>query len=69
MDFIEVMTDDGLLLINIYEIVYMSESAGYTQIKLKGSPITLTVSTSIEDIKEQLNGPYDDGYGISFTSN
>ena len=69
MDFIEVMTDDGVLLINIYEIVYMSESGGYTQIKLKGSPITLTVATSIEDIKEQLNIGYDDGYGISWTAN
>ena len=69
MDFIEVETDQGLLLINIYEIVYISQCGDYTQIKLKGSPITLTVENSIEDIKEQLNQGYDDGYGISFTTN
>jgi len=69
MDFIEVQTENGSLLINVYEIVYISEIGDYTQIKLKGSPITLTVENSIEDIKEQLNQGYDDGYGISFTSN
>jgi hypothetical protein len=69
MDFIEVETEDGRLLINIYEIVYMSELGGITQIKLKGSPITLTVATTLDEIKEQLNGGYNDGYGISFTSN
>lgn len=69
MDFIEVDTENGKLLINLYEIVYISESGDYTQIKLKGSPITLTVETSIEEIKEQLNQGYDDGYGISFTHN
>jgi hypothetical protein len=69
MDFVEVETEDGRLLINIYEIVYMSELGGITQIKLKGSPITLTVATTLDEIIEQLNGGYDDGYGISFTSN
>ena len=69
MDFIEVETEDGTLLINIWEIVYISEFGGNCQIKMKGSPITLTVSTSIESIKEQLNGPYDDPYGISYGIN
>lgn len=69
MDFIEVETEDGRLLISVYEIVYMSESGGTTQIKLKGSPITLTVGTTLEEIIEQLNGGYNDEFGISFGSN
>ena len=68
MDFIEVETEDGRLLISIYEIVYMSESGGTTQIKLKGSPITLTVATTLDKIIDQLNG-YNDEFGISFGSN
>ena len=69
MDFIEVETEDGRLLISVYEIVYMSELGGITQIKLKGSPITLTVSTTIDDIIEQLNSGYNDEGGILFKAN
>lgn len=68
MDFIEVEMDGHKMLISIYEIVYIREMSDSTAtISLKGHNMSMTVTTSYEEIINQLNGIDDTTGGIYFT--
>jgi hypothetical protein len=68
MDFIEVEMDGHKMLISVYEIVYIRELGdGSATISLKGHNISLQVTTSYDDIIEQLTGIDDTTGGITFS--
>ena len=69
MDFIEVEMDGCNMLISIYEIVYIREMSDSTAtISLKGHNMSMTVTTSYEEIVNQLNGIDDTTGGITFST-
>ena len=68
MDFIEVEMDGCNMLISIYEIVYIREMSDSTAtISLKGHSMSMTVTTSYEEIINQLTGIDDTTGGITFS--
>lgn len=68
MDFIEVEMDGCKMLISIYEIVYIREATDSTaNISLKGHNMSMTVTTSYEEIINQLTGIDDTTGGITFS--
>jgi hypothetical protein len=68
MDFIEIEMDGHKMLISIYEIVYIREmSDSSATISLKGHNMSMTVTTSYEEIIEQLTGIDDTTGGITFS--
>jgi hypothetical protein len=68
MEFIEVEMDGHNMLINIFEIVYIREMSDSTAtISLKGHNMSMTVTTSYEEIINQLTGIDDTTGGITFS--